>query len=170
MSRFVASAILATGLFASGVANAFTLKDAVMEAQMTVGGEAFDAEAYREGRQDYFEVEVLSGNEIYEVVFDANGKMIEKEVYKQPKRAQRVAAALERANLTLIEAKERALQAKSPALQGSSPEEVIDAEIVLNRNPNRNGQRFEVYVRTPDGVFEVIVNARNGRIIRIERA
>lgn len=163
MIKFVAAALLSTGLLASGVASAMTLADAVRAAESQFGGEAFEAEIYRENRRDYIEVEVLSGGEIYEVEFDAaDGRLIDWERYNQPRLARQVAAALQRARTTLVGAIEAAQRAKGPG-------QVFDAEILLSRNASRNGGRYEVYIRTSDGVFEVIINAQNGRVIRVDR-
>jgi uncharacterized membrane protein YkoI len=161
------SAILATGLFASGLAHAsgpMTFLGAITAAESQFGGEAFEAERYREDGRSYYEVEVLSGGEIFEAVFDArSGRLIEWERYDQPRRAQRVDAALQRARLSLLQASRRALRAKGP---GAS---VVEAEIRLSSNRQRNGTRFEVDVRNRDGVFEIIINALNGRVMRISR-
>jgi uncharacterized membrane protein YkoI len=167
MIKPILSAALATWLLTSGFANAstrITFSEAIAAAESQFGGEAFEAERYREDGRSFFEIEVLSGGEIYEAVFDARtGSLIEWERYNQPRRASRVADALQRARLSLTQATRRALRAKGPGAR------VVEAEILLSSDRQRNGRRYEVDVRTGDGVFEVVVNARNGRIVRISR-
>ncbi len=158
---------LATTLLASGLANAstpMTFIEAITAAESQFGGEAFDAERYTQGGRDYFEIDVLSSREIYEAEFDAQtGRLIDWDSYNRPRRARYIAAALKRARLPLMEAIFTALEAKGPGATA------IDADILLSRDRRRNGRRYEVDVRTDDGVFEVVINALNGRIVRISR-
>ena len=167
MTKHIYSIVLATGLLASGIAGAatpLTFVGAIAAAESQFGGEAFEAERYRENGRPRIEVEVLSGGEIYEAVFDVRtGRLVDWERYVQPRRASQVAAALQRARLSLIQATRRALQAKGPGAG------VVEADLLLSPNAQTNGRRYEVDVRTRDGVFEVIVDALNGRIVRISR-
>ena len=161
--RSAVTALCATLLLAgfSGPALASPLQNAIAAAEQQFGGEAFEAERYREGGRTYIEVEVLSGNQIVEAEFRGNGnRLIDAETYGNPRRIARLGAALDRAELSLAEAVQIAEDAIGPG-------RVEEAKLRITRKPQRNGTRFIVEVRTEDGLFDVVINSRNGRVIRI---
>jgi uncharacterized membrane protein YkoI len=137
--------------------------DSIILAESAFNGEAFKAERYRQGQRVFYEVYVLSGNSIYEVVVNANrGNVVEWDRYNQKRRATRVSAALNNAQFSLIDAVEIAQE----ALPGSN---AIEAKLRLSNNPNRNGKRFLVETRDGPELYDVVINSRNGRVVKIDR-
>jgi uncharacterized membrane protein YkoI len=157
--RAFGSAVAAAALitFGASSANAQSLEAVIEAAQAQIGGEVYDAS--RIGR--FAEVELLSGNRLIDAIFDFDsGQLIDSEVYGSARLASRVERALDRADLTLIEAIDAAEEAVGPG-------EVLEAELrVAGR---QGGRQFIVDIRTSEGIFDVIVDASSGRIIRIIR-
>ena len=70
---------LCAALFMAGSAApvlASSLQDAIKAAEMNFGGKAFEAERYREDGSTYVDVELLSGNQIIEAEFLADGSQL----------------------------------------------------------------------------------------------
>ena len=166
MKKSITGMVLATGVLFitnSVTAMASSLQTVISDAEQLFGGQAFVAEAYREGGKRIVEVEVLSGNQIVEAVFDArSGVLIESEVYGNPRRIDRVSQALDNTKISLKRAAKKAEKAIGPG-------EVLEAELKVKRQKLKNGKRYVVEFRNEDGVFEVIVNSRNGKVVRIRR-
>lgn len=154
----------AAALLLAGAATpvlASPLKDAIVAAERQFGGQAFEAERYREDGRAYVEVEVLVGNRIVEAEYRVgNGQLQDAETYGTPRRVARIAAALDRSRLSLAEAAQIAEDAAGPG-------NVREAKLRITRQADRTGKRFIVEVRNDEGVFDVVVNSRNGRVIRI---
>jgi len=137
------------------------IKDAIAEAEWRFGGEAFEAELYRDEGRTLVEVELLVGKRIVEAEYDVRrGRITDSEAYRSKRRVARVAGALERSRLTLYEVVQIADEAAGPG-------DVLEAELRLSRQAKRNGRRYEIELRNEEGLFDVIVNSRNGRVIRI---
>lgn len=137
------------------------INDAIDKSELRFGGEAFQAELYRENGRLFVEVEVLAGNRIIEVEYDVRtGRITDSEAYRSNRRVARVAAALERSRLTLYEAVQIADNAAGPG-------NVREAKLRLSRQAKRNGKRFIVELRNEEGLFDVILNSRDGRVVRI---
>ena len=145
-------------------AAATPISNAIATAEQQFGGEAYTAERYRENGRTFYEVEVLVGNQIVEAVLSGNGRrVIETDTYGSKRRVARAEAALERAGLSLQDAVAIAENTLGPeGIRG-----IREAEIRLSGDPDRNGSRFIVELRNADGLFDVVVNSRNGRVIRI---
>lgn len=47
--------------------------------------------------------------------------------------------------------------------------QIVEAELLVAGNQNANGKRYIVDIRNQEGEFEVIVNSRDGRVMRIVR-
>ena len=160
-SKFAATLISAS-LLASGVAVASPLADAVALAEQQFAGEAFEAELYREDGRRIVEVEVLSGNLIVEAVYNANtGALIDSDTYGSQRRVNRIRRALNRAEISLIDAIEIAAARLRPG-------RATEAELDIRRNPRRNGRRFEVEYISQGEEFDVYINSRSGRVVKIE--
>ena len=153
------AATLMAGMSAPALAT--PLIDAITAAEQQFGGEAFEAERYREDGRTRIEVEVLSGNQIVEVLFNGRAtRVLDVDTSNNRRKVARVSAALERADLSLAEATEIAEDAIGPG-------QVREAELRVSRDAERNGKRFVIEVRNDDGLFDAVVNSRNGRVIRI---
>ena len=148
----------------SGPALASSFTDAIVAAEQQFGGEAFKAERYREDGRSFVEVEVLSGNQLVEVYVRAdNLRIVDSDTYGSPRRVARVAAALERASLSLVEAAELAKDALGRG-------QLREAKVQVTQQENRNGRRFIVELRNSDDeYFDVVLNSRRGDVIRITR-
>ncbi len=136
---------------------AASLKEVIESAQQQFGGVAFTAERYSRARGSVYDVELLlSGRRIVEAEFDANtGTLISSEIYRTPRRAERVSAALRRARISLLQAIEIA-ERRVPNSQ------TVDAEIKLRRN------FYLVEVRAGSFLYEVLIDSRSGRVNRVE--
>lgn len=159
MKKTILSSVFAMGLLcvAAGPALAASLPSIIEDAEQTFGGEAFDAETYLRRS----EVDVLSGNEIIEAVYDAEtGELIFSEVYGSRRLVERVAAALDQAVLSLLDAIEVAEDAVGPG-------EILEAALSISRR--RSGKIFVVDIRTDGGVFDVFVDSATGEIVRVIR-
>lgn len=156
----ILQSVLATSLLlvaSFGTALASSLDPAIEAAEQTFNGEAFSASAV--GR--FVDVEVLSGNQVVEALYDAETvQLAASEIYGSPRRVQRVQAAVDQAVLSLVDAIAAAEAAVGPG-------DVLEAELLLSRrNP---GSRYLVDIRTADGIFDVVVDSATGQIIRIVR-
>lgn len=161
-ARLISSAAVA--LLLTGIATpafASPIKNAIATAESQFGGQAFVAERYRAGGRGYVEVEVLSGNRIVEAEYDVrSGQIMDAETYGNKRRVARIAAALERSRLSLADAAQIAEDAIGPG-------NVREAKLRISRQAERNGKRFVVELRNNEGEFGVVVNSRNGRVLRI---
>lgn len=159
-------AALAVGLafmVSAGAAVASPLNQAIAAAEQQFGGQAFEAEFFREAGQRRAEVELLSNGQIVEVLFDADtGAIVEVDTYSNQRRIDRAAAALGRAEISLLDA---ARIARNTVGRG----QILEAELRVTANQNANGKRYIVDVRNKQGDFEVIINSRTGSVIRIIR-
>lgn len=159
-------AVLAAGLLSmvsAGAALASPLNQAIAVAEQQFGGQAFDAEFFRENGQRRAEVELLSGSEIVEVLFDADtGAILDVDTYGNQRRIDRAAAALSLAKISLLDATGIARKAVGRG-------QILEAELRVTANPNANGKRYIVDVRNKQGEFEVIINSRTGKVIRVIR-
>ena len=155
-----------TGLLLAALATpaaASSIRDAITAAEQQFGGQAFEVESYRENGRAYIEVEVLSGNRIIEAEYSVgSGQLKDAETYGNPRRVARIASALDRSNLSLADAAQIAEDAIGPG-------KVLEAKLRITRQPQRNGKRFLVELRNDEGEFDVVVNSRNGRVLRIRR-
>lgn len=157
--RKFAAAVAATAsmLFAAAPAAAQSLTSVIAAAQAQLGGEVYDAS--RVG--NLAEVELLSNGRLIDAILVLEtGELIASESFGTGRRAAQVGTALNRAALTLPEAIDAALEAVGPG-------DVLEAE--LRVTGQQSGRQFIVDVRTGSGLFDVIVDAANGRIIRIVR-
>ena len=158
-TRTFAAAVAAsvTMLLGTGNAAAQSLTAVISAAQAQLGGEVYDAS--RVG--SFAEVELLSNGRLVDAILDfETGELIASEVYGSGRRAAQIGTALDRAVLTLPEAIDAGLEAVGPG-------EVLEAELrVAGR---QSGRQFVVDIRTASGVFDVIIDAADGRIIRIIR-
>jgi uncharacterized membrane protein YkoI len=166
VNKLLSFSVLALSLVLAATVSANTRIDkidSIMLAESQFNGEAFKAERYREGQRILYEVYVLSGNSIYEVVVNANrGRVIDWDRYDNRRWSARVSAALDRAQISLIDAVEIARE----AVPGSNP---IEAKLRVNNNPDRNGTRFLVETREGPELYDVVINSRNGRVVKIDR-
>jgi uncharacterized membrane protein YkoI len=142
-------------ILASAPAAAASLESIIEEAELTFAATVYDADLYR----GFAEVELLSNDGLIEAVFDREtGQLIESELYGTPRRTQRVARAVERAELSILDAIAAATAAVGPG-------DVLEADLIVSGR--RSGRVFMVDVRTAEGDFDVAVSARNGRILRV---
>lgn len=157
---------LCATLFMAGVsapAMASSLQDAVAAAELHLGGEAFEAERYWEDGSKFIDVELLSGNQIVEAVFLAEGsQLIDVEIYSNKRRVNRATRALKRADISLSEAIRIAEDAVGAG-------EVREAELQIRRQAKRSGKRFLVEVRDDRKWLDVLVNSRNGKVLRVRK-
>ncbi len=127
------AALLLAGFSAPALASPFN--KAIAAAERQFGGEAFEAELYREDGRTYVEVEVLSGNQIVEALFLARGAQL--------------------------------IEAVRIARGALGATRILEAELRITGNAQRNGKRFVVDVRNGDGEFDVVINSQNGRVLRV---
>lgn len=158
-TRKLAATMAATAavLLGSGHAAAQSLTAVITAAQAQFGGEVYDA-----GRiGSLAEVELLSNGRLIDaIVTFEGGQIVDSESFGSARRVAQVGAALDRAALTLP-------QAIDAALRAAGPGDVLEAE--LRTAGNQSGRQFVVDIRTASGVVDVIVDAANGRIVRIDR-
>ena len=152
--------IIATVLLLSlgiGAAMAQSVQDFVATAESAFGGRAYAVERYNL----YIEGQLLSGNQLIEAEYEPRtGRLIDSEVIGGPRAVQRVAASLNLATLSIGDAIDAAQRAVGPG-------EVLEAALRLS-GTNR-GRQFIIEIRTSEGIFDVIVASRTGRIIRVIR-
>lgn len=140
-----------------GAAMAQSVQDFVATAESAFGGRAYAVERYNR----YIEVQLLSGNQLIEAEYEPRtGRLIDSDVIGGPRAVERVAASLNLARLSLGDAIDAAQRAVGPS-------EVLEAALRLS-GTNR-GRRFIIEIRTREGIFDVIVASRTGRIIRVIR-
>lgn len=148
-------------LGAASPALASPIKNAIIKAERQFGGEAFEAERYREDGQTYIEVELLVGNRILEVEYSVrSGQFYDAEFYGTQRRVARIRAAVQRAQLSLADAAQIAEDAVGPGT-------VHEVELRIARKVKRNGTRFVAEVYTRDDEYDVIMASRTGRVLRI---
>lgn len=158
-TRKLAAAVAATAalLLGAGHASAQSLSAVISAAQAQFGGEAYDATRVGSLAQ----IELLSNGRLVEAILEfETGQIVSSEFYGSGRRATQVGTALNRAVLTLPEAIQAGLQAVGPG-------DVVDAE--LRVTGNQSGRQFVVDIRTASGLFDVTIDAADGRIIRIVR-
>ncbi len=132
-----------------------TLESIVASAETAFGGEA--SEAFRDGQ--VVEVEVMCGSKVVEAVYDAKtSELLDAETLPACRRGKRVARALDRAVLSLVDAMDVAKMAVGPG-------ETLEA--ALPTAGRDGGRRFDIALRTSDGVFDVQVDAASGRLLRV---
>ncbi|MEM9383591.1 MAG: hypothetical protein AAGA68_00900 [Pseudomonadota bacterium] len=132
-----------------------TLESLIASAETTFGGEA--CEAFHDGQ--LVEVEVVCDAKIVEAVYDANScELLDAHVQPVGRRGKRVVRALDRAVLTLVDAMDVAKGAVGP---GES------LEAGLRTTGSDGGRRFEVILRTSEGVYEIQVDSASGRLVRV---
>ena len=162
LHRFIpglVAALLATGLSTPAMASGITR--AINAAEQEFGGEAFEAERYREGGRGVIEVDVLSGNQIIEVVFSGDGRQVlDVDTETNQREVARVTAALEWARVSLQEAVDIA----GAAIDSKRVREV---ELVIKGREDRNGRRIIAEVVSDGDEFDVVLNSRTGRVLRI---
>ena len=118
-------------------------------------GEAFQAEQYRQGGRTFFEVKVLAGARVVEAEYNvANKQFQDVDEIRKPRLVARIGRSLARATLTLAEASQIAATSI-----GSG--EVLEAKL------RRNGKRYVVEVANNQEAFKVVLNARDGHVLRI---
>ena len=150
-------------LLGTGSALATPLTRAAVAAEQQFGGQVFAAELYREDGKRLVEVELLSGGQIVEVVLNADsGRFLESDTYGSQRRVGRAMAALDVAQISLSQA----IRAARGAVGRG---QILEAELLVAGNQNTNGKRYIVDIRNQQGEFEVIVNSRDGRVMRIVR-
>lgn len=154
--RHLAASLLLVFLFlGSAAASAQSLRSIVEDAEFTFGGVAYDA--YLE--DGTVEVELLSGRQIVEVLFDLRtGRLLETDEYENRRRVQRVRQAIARSRISLLDAIDAAEAAVGRG-------KVLEAELTVRGRAR--GRRYVIDIETRDGTFDIIVNARSGRIIRV---
>lgn len=158
-TRTFAATVAATAamLLGAGHASAQSLTAAISAAQAQLGGEVYDAS--RVGQ--LVEVELLSNGQLVDAILSfETGQIVTTEILGSGRRAAQVGAALDRAALTLPEAIDLGLQAVGPG-------DVVEAE--LRVAGNQSGRQFVVDIRTASGAFDVVIDAANGRVVRIVR-
>ncbi len=159
MTRGITNALLVGSLMVLGAATASaqSLDSFIDAAEATFGGEAYEA-----GRIGNFaEVQLLSGNQLVEVLYNAQtGQLLDSESFGSPRLVGRVATALDTAVIPLSEAIAAAEQAVGPG-------EVLEAVLLITRRSS--GRAYLVDIRTDSGIFDVIVSSANGQIIRVLR-
>lgn len=162
-SKISALAAAALFLFSSGAALASPLIKAIEAAEQQFGALAFEAEFFRERGQRLVEVELLSGNQIIEVIYNADSlQVIETDTYNNRRRVNLVTAALSQAQISLSDAARRARK----AINGG---QILEAALRVTANQNANGKRYVVELRKQQREFDVIVNSQDGDIVRIIR-
>jgi hypothetical protein len=154
-TRVIAASLLL--VMGSGAALAQSLVSMIDAAETAFGGEAYAVESLR----NIVEVKLLSGNQLIEIRYHADsGALLDSEVYGRPRVVQRVATSLNAAVLTLPEAIGIAEGAVGRG-------EVLEAELQVSRRIS--GRRFLIDIATDDGIFDVLVDSRTGRILRVIR-
>jgi uncharacterized membrane protein YkoI len=147
--------IFIVGLTFSNQIQAASLQEIITVAEQQFDGVAFTAERYTRARKRFYDVELLRGRQIIEAVFDANtGNLLESEIYSSPRRSVRVSVALNRANISL-------LQAIDIAEKRVSNSRAIEAEIRLSH------AQYLIEVRAGTQLYEVVINSMSGRVIRV---
>ncbi len=147
----------------SAPAMASSLRDAIKAAERDFGGEAFEAELYREDGDWYVDVELLSGNQIIEAEFLAEGsQLMDIDVYNNERKVNRAKRALKRAKISLS----KAIRVAEKEV-GSG--QVREAELQIRRQADRSGRRFIVEMRDDGSWYDVVVNARSGKVVRVKR-
>lgn len=150
-----AGIVLSVVMSASAAAD--SLESLIESAEATFSGEAYAAGSIG----GFAEVQLLSGNQLVEALYDAEtGQLLDTESFGSGRFAQRVAAALDVAVISLVDAITAAKDAVGPG-------DVLEADLLISRR--NTGRRFIVDIRTDDGVFDVIVDSSTGRILRIIR-
>jgi hypothetical protein len=132
-----------------------TLETIVANAETTLGGRA--CWALHQG--PVVEVELMGSSGTVEAVFEAEtGELVDTVSVGPSRRGKRMARALDRTVLSLIDAMDVAKGAIGPG-------ETLEATLLSAGRSG--GRRFEIAVRTSDGTFSALVDAATGRLLQV---